>query len=163
MSATQTSTGHTAAGDFSPAQAFGMVLDAAIGNVAARLERRTAGWIHRLETVAGKGDSADGVLGLADEGLDAVADSGGVTQRAGAEGVKAHLHGKSPALAAIRGAWQAGSPAVKAAIITGAVGSVLLLVLSPALLLVYLLSLLVIAAVERARSSGRPQPAAASH
>jgi hypothetical protein len=162
MTTTQQPPGTSATGSFSPAQAFGLVLDAAVGSAAAKLERKTARWITRLEAVAGKDPSADAFVGLADEGLDAVAASGGVAQQAGAEGVKARVHGKSPAWAAIRGLWQAGSPAVRAAIVTSAVASVVLLLLSPALLLVYLLSLLVIAAVQRARSSRQQPPAPAS-
>src|SRR6476659_4353646 len=129
-----------------PAQAFGLVLDAVVGTVAAKLERKTAGWIERLDAVAGGSASTDALTGLADEGLDAVAESGGVAQRAGAEGVRAHLHGRSPAWAAIRGVWQAGTPAVRAAVVTSAVAAAVLLV-------VYLLSWLVIAAVLRAQAS----------
>jgi len=136
-----------------PAQAFGLVLDAVVGTVAAKLERKTAGWIDKLDAVAGGSASTDALTGLADEGLDAVAESGGVAQRAGAEGVRAHLHGRSPAWAAIRGVWQAGTPAVRAAVVTSAVAAVVLLLLSPVLLVVYLLSWLVIAAVLRAQAS----------
>jgi len=149
------------AGNPSPGQAFGMALDAVVGAVAAKLERKTAGWADKLESVATKNRSSDTVTHLADAGLDAVADSGGVAQRAGAEGAKAHLHGKSPTRAAIRGAWQAGTPAVRAAIATSAIAAVVLLLLSPALLLVYLLSWLVIAAVHRSRATRRRHPATA--
>jgi len=136
-----------------PAQAFGLVLDAVVGTVAAKLERKTAGWIDRLDAVAGGSASTDALTGLADEGLDAVAESGGVAQRAGAEGVRAHLQGRSPAWAAIRGVWQAGTPAVRAAVVTSAVAGVVLLLLSPVLLVVYLLSWLVVAAVLRAQAT----------
>ena len=136
-----------------PAQAFGLVLDAVVGTVAAKLERKTAGWIDKLSAVAGKRDSTDALIGLTDEGLDAVAESGSVAQRAGAEGVKAHVHGKSPAWAAIRGVWQAGTPAVRAAVVTSGAAAVVLLLVSPVLLVVYLLSWLVIAAVLRAQAT----------
>ena len=136
-----------------PAQAFGLVLDAVVGTVAAKLERKTAGWIDKLSAVAGKRDSTDALIGLTDEGLDAVAESGSVAQRAGAEGVKAHVHGKSPAWAASRGMWQAGTPAVRAAVVASAVAAVVLLLLSPVLLVVYLLSWLVIAGVLRAQAT----------
>ena len=126
-----------------------------MGAVAAKLERKTAGWIDKLSAVAGGSDSSEALIGLADEGLDAVAESGGVAQRAGAEGVKAHVHGRSPAWAAIRGVWQAGTPAVRAAVVTSAVAAVVLLLLSPVLLVVYLLSWLVIAAVLRAQATRR--------
>ena len=134
------------AGNPSPGQAFGMALDAVVGAVAAKLERKTAGWADKLESVATKNRSSDTVTHLADAGLDAVADSGGVAQRAGAEGAKAHLHGKSP---------------TRAAIATSAIAAVVLLLLSPALLLVYLLSWLVIAAVHRSRATRRRHPATA--
>jgi hypothetical protein len=136
-----------------PAQVFGLVIDAVVGTVAARLERKTADWIDRLSAVAGKKDSTEAVVGLADQGLDAVAESGGVAQRAGAEGVRARVHGGSPARAAIRSVWQAGTPAVRAAVVTSAVAAVVLLLLSPVLLVVYLLSWLVIAAVLRAQAA----------
>jgi hypothetical protein len=76
-----------------------------------------------------------------------------VAQQAGAEGVKAHVHGKNPAWAVIRGLWHAGTPAVRAAVVTSAVAAVLLLLVSPVLLVVYLLSWLVIAAVCRSRAT----------
>lgn len=155
MSTTEAPTDQGTASGPTPAQAFGLALDAVVGAVAGRLERTTAGWIDRLSAVAGNKDSTDAIREMADEGLDAVAESGGVAERAGAEGVKARLRGKSPAWAAIRGVWQAGSPAVRAAIVTSGVAAVVLLLLSPALLVVYLLSWLVIAAVHRARAPRR--------
>jgi hypothetical protein len=138
-----------------------MVLNAVVGAAAAKLQRTTAGVIDKLEGVAGKDKSSDVVGGLADKGLDAVAESGGAAQAAGAEGIKAGLHGKNPAWAAVRGAWNAGSPAVRAAIVTAAVGAVLLLVISPVLALVYLLSWLVIAAVHRTESTRQRRVATA--
>lgn len=135
------------------AGAFTSVLNAALGTVAAKLERRIAGWTEKLNGVAAGGDSSEGLVGLADEGLDDLTQGGGAAQRAGAEGVKAGLHGANPIWAAIRGAWQSGTPAVKAAIVAAALSAVLLLLVSPVLLLVYLLSLLIIAAVQRARAA----------
>src|SRR4051794_31640440 len=88
-----------AASDPRPAQAFGIVLDALVGTVAARLERTTAGWIDKLSAVVDRNVSSDDVLGLTDRGLDAVAGSGGAAQRGAAEGVKAHMHGRNPAWA----------------------------------------------------------------
>ncbi len=161
MSTTEAPTDQGARSSPGPAQAFGMVLDAAVGTVAAKLERKTAGWIDKLSAVAGKNQSTDAIIELTDEGLDAVAESGGVAQRAGAEGVKARVHGNSPAWAAIRAVWQAGTPAVRAAIVTSAVAAVVLLLVSPALLVVYLLSWLVIAAVSRSRATRQRQPRAA--
>jgi hypothetical protein len=142
-------------GSPTPAQAFGVVLDAAVGTVAAKLERKTAGWIDKLSAVVTNSHSTAAIEGLTDAGLDAVAESGGVAQRAGAEGVKAHVHGKNPAWAAIRGVWHAGTPAVRAAVVTSVAAAVLLLLVSPVLLIVYLLSWLVIAAVCRSRAARR--------
>jgi len=69
--------------------------------------------------------------------------------RLSAEGAKTHAHSAGLAWTAVKGAWQAGTPVVRAAIVTSVVAAVVLLVASPALLVVYLLSLLVIAAVWR--------------
>lgn len=74
-------------------------------------------------------------------------------ETAGAEGVKATLHGRNPVRAAIKGAWQAGTPVVRAAIIAAVASVILLLALSPVLLLIFLVSLLILAAVHRARAS----------
>lgn len=134
-----------------PAQAFGIVLDALVGTVVVRLERKTAALIDKLSAVVDKNLTSEAVIGLTDKGLDAAAGSGGVAQRGAADGIKAHMHGRSPAWAAIRGVWEAGTPAVKAAVVTSGVAAGVLLLLSPALLLVYLLSWLVIAALYRAR------------
>lgn len=152
MSATATS---TARGDLSPASAFTSVLNAAVGVAAGKLEEKVAGWADKLGGVAGGGDASDGLTALADDGLDALAASGGATQKAGAEGIKAHLHGRNPLWAAIRGAWQAGTPVVRAAIVAGLASSILLLLLSPVPLLVFLLSLLIFAAVQRVRAATR--------
>jgi hypothetical protein len=155
------SVGQTAPTEPGPAQAFGLVLDAAVGTVAQKLERKVTGWLDKLDVVSGRGGPSDAVMGLTDKGLDAVAESGGVLQAAGAEGVKARVHGRSPAWAAVRAVWRAGGPAVRAAIVTAAVGAVVLLLASPALLVVYLLSWLVIAAVYRSRASRHGARAAA--
>ena len=137
----------------SPSGAFTSVLNAAVGSAAAKLEQKVTAWSDKLDGVAGGGDSSGGMGALADEGLDELAKGGGAKEKAGAEGVKAGLHGKSPIWAAIKGAWQAGTPVVRAAIIAAVVSAILLLLLSPVLLVVYLLSLLIIAAVHRARAA----------
>ena len=155
MSTDQTSTGQNATSNLSPSQAFGLVLDTAVTVVAAKLERKAAGWIDKLSAVAGSKASERTVLELADRGLDAVAESGGLAQRAGAAGAKAHLHGERPTSAALRSVWHAGTPAVKAAILTSAVAAVVLLAVSPVLLVVYLLIWIAIAAVQRSRSGRR--------
>jgi hypothetical protein len=137
----------------SPAGAFTSVLSAAVGYATAKLERKVGDWADKLKEVKAGDDSSGGPAALADYGLDAVAEGRGAAAKAGTEGVKAALHGKSPFWAAVKGAWQAGSPVVRAAIIAAAAAAVLLLLLSPVLLLVFLLSLLVIAAVHRARAA----------
>jgi hypothetical protein len=133
-----------------PAAAFTTVLNAAVGGAAAQLDQQVSRWTEKLNRVA-SGAGGD----VADTGLDDLADSGGAMQAAGASGLKAKLHGGGAFKAAVRGAWEAGSPAVRAAIVTALVATILLLLASPVLLLVFLLSLLVIAAVHRARRSAR--------
>jgi hypothetical protein len=148
MTATGTSTSQ---GSHTPAGAFTLVLNAAVGNAAAKLEQKVAGWAERFDAVA----APEGLTSLADEGIDEATAGGGAKQKAGAEGIKAGLHGKNPVWPAIKGAWQAGTPVVRAAIVAGVASVALLAVLSPVLALVFLLSLLVFAAVHRARAAKR--------
>jgi hypothetical protein len=155
MSSTATSTTPTARPEHSPASAFASVLNAAVGSAAAKLERQVVVWTDKLNGVAAGGDSSGDLASLADDGLDELTEGGGAKQKAGAEGVKAGLHGKSPVRAAIKGAWQAGTPVVRAAIIAAVASVILLLLLSPVLLLVFLLSLLIIAAIHQARAAKR--------
>jgi hypothetical protein len=149
-----TATSKTRADD-SPAGAFTSVLNAAVGGAAAMLEKKVVVWADKLEGLATRGDSSRSLAALADAGLDQLADNGGAGQKAGAEGIKAGLHGKNPVWPAIRGAWQAGTPVVRAAVIAGVASAILLMLLAPVPLLVFLLSLLVIAAVQRARAAKR--------
>lgn len=153
MSSTTTSTTRGVRPEPSPAGAFTSVLNAAVGSAAAHLEQQVGGWADKLNGVAAGADSSGGLAALADEGLDGVAEGHGAKRKAGAEGVKAGLHGKNPVWAAIKGAWRAGTPVVRAAIIAAIASASLLVLLSPVLLLVFLLSLLIIAAVHRARSA----------
>ncbi|HET6627310.1 MAG TPA: hypothetical protein VFG63_13050 [Nocardioidaceae bacterium] len=153
MNSTATSTARAVRADHSPAGAFTAVLNAAVGTAAAKLEQKVAVWADKLNGVAGGGGSSGGLAALADEGLDELAEGGGAMETAGAEGVKAGLHGKNPIWAAIKGAWQTGTPVVRAAIIAAVVSAILLLLLSPVLLVVFLLSLLIVAAVHRVRAS----------
>lgn len=145
----------TTRGDQSPAGAFTSILNAAVGGAAATLEQKVVGWADKLNGVAAGGDSSRKLTALADESLDELADGGDAKRTAGAAGVKAGLHGKNPAWAAIKGAWQGGTPVVRAAIVAAVTSAILLLLLSPVLVLVFLLSLLVIAAVHRARAAKR--------
>jgi len=119
-----------------PAGAFAHVLDAVVGNAATAAERKIGDWTDKLNGIA---------------------ESGGAKQAAGAAGISAELRGKNPAWAAIKGAWRGGSPAVRAAIVTAIVAMVPLFLISPVLLLVYLLSWLVIAAVMRVQSSRKKE------
>jgi hypothetical protein len=153
MGSTATSTTRGARTEQGPAGAFTSVLNAAVGSAAATLEHKVAGWADKLNGVAGGGDSSGGLVALAEDGLDDLAEGGGAKEKAGAEGVKAGLHGKNPIWATIKGAWQAGTPVVRAAVIAAAASAILLLLLSPVLLVVFLLSLLIMAAVHRARAT----------
>ena len=157
MSATAPSTTRGVRADQTPAGAFSSVLNAAVGGAAAKLEQRVDGWADKLNGLASGGGSAGGLAGVADDGLDELAAGGGAQQAAGAKGVKAALHGKNPVWAAIKGAWQGGTPVVRAAIVAAVVSASLLLLLSPVLLIVFLLSLLIIAAVHRARTATKPR------
>ena len=153
MSSTATTTTPGVRPAHSPASAFTSVLNAAVGSAAAKLEQKVVVWADKLNGVAGDGDSSGGLAALADEGLDELAEGGGAKEKAGAEAVKAGLHGKNPIRAAIQGAWQAGTPVVRAAIIAALASAILLMLLSPVVLVVFLVSLLIIAAVHRARAA----------
>jgi hypothetical protein len=142
MGATAAATARADRAGDSPAGAFTAALSAAVGGAADKFEKKAV-------SLAGK--LAAG--GLADDGLDEVADGGGAKAKAGTEAVKAGLHDKNPAWAAIKGAWEAGTPAVRAAIITAVAAAVLLLLTSPVLAIVFGLSLAVIAAVHRVRGA----------
>jgi hypothetical protein len=131
------------------------VLNAAVGSAVAKLEQKVAGWADKLDGVAAGNESRGGWVSVADEGLDGLAEGGGAGQAAGAEGAKAALHGRNPVWGAVKGTWQAGTPLVRAAIVTAIASVILLLLLSPVLLLVFLVSLLIIAAVHRVRAAHR--------
>jgi hypothetical protein len=107
-----------------------------------------------LELVTAK--VADKVEELTNKLVDVVArefSGGGAARQAQVAAVGASIQGRNPAWAAVKGAWAGGGNAVKAAMVAGVVAMVLLLVLSPALLLAFLVSLLVVAAVRKARSA----------
>ena len=126
MAAAASSTG-TGARPHSPAGAFTSVLGAAVSSAASSLDRQVSKLTDKLNGVASDPVSAGAV--------------------------KAGLQGKNLVWGAIKGAWQDGPPAVRAAVVTAVVAVIVLLLVSPVLLLVFLLSLLVIAAVHRARTS----------
>jgi hypothetical protein len=141
----------------SPGAAFTHVMSSALDYATAKVSRKTDDWTDRLNSVAAGGvkDASDAGGELAADSLDAAAESGDARQQAGARGVRAGLQGKNPVWAAIKGAWSGGSSQVRAAIVAAVVAMVLLLLLSPVLLLVFLLGLLIIEAVARARSARR--------
>jgi hypothetical protein len=109
--------------------AFTTVLNAAVGSAATSLDRQVTRWTDRLNGIASD-PVASGAL-------------------------RAGVRGENPVWGAIKGAWQDGSSAVRAAVVTAVVAMIVLLLVSPVLLLAFLLSLLVIAAVHRARAATR--------
>jgi hypothetical protein len=118
----------------------------------AKLSQKVASWTDKLNGVAGvAGENGlpESMESIADVGLDKLAEDGGVAQKAGVEGVKASLHGKNPVWGAVKGAWESGTPVIRAVIITAGVGAVVLLLVSPVLLIVFLLSLLITSALHR--------------
>jgi hypothetical protein len=133
-----------------PAGVFTSVLGGVIEAAATKLESKVGQWADKLEGGTDRGDRKGALAPLVETGLDEVAAHGGPAENAAAQGVKAHWQGNNPIWAAVRGAWESGTPAVRAAIVTAAAAAVFLVVLSPVLCLVFLLSLLVIAAVHRA-------------
>jgi hypothetical protein len=135
------------------------MLNAAVAMGVAKLERKVEGWTGKVNGGgkvngdAGADDESSGdVSPLADAALDQLGE-GGAAKKAGAEGVKASLHGNNPILAAIKGAWESGTPVMRAAIITAGVAAIVLALVSPVLLIVFLLSLLVTASAHRAAQS----------
>jgi hypothetical protein len=121
-----------------PAEAFSRVTSAAVEYVT-----------HRLSDTVGN---------LTDKAANAAADEmpgGSAMRQAEVAGVTAAVQGKNPVWAAVKSAWSGAGAQVKAAIVAGVVAIVLLLLLSPVLLLAFLLSLLVIAAIEKVRSARR--------
>jgi hypothetical protein len=114
-------------------EAFSAVLGAALTRAATKVEHTVAGWSERLEGRTGQGS----------------------VHAAGAQGLKAVLNGENPFWPAVRAAWQAGGPVVRAAIVTAVVAAGLLLLVSPVLAVVFLVALLVIAAAQRNRTADK--------
>ena len=127
--------------------AFSSIMGSALGVVSAKVDD----WSATLEGIAGgvPKDASSATDGVADE----LAAGGGAKQQAGIRGVQAGMEGKNPVWAAIKGAWTGGSTLVRAAVVTAGVALLLMAVVSPVLLLVFLLSALVVAAVTQARSA----------
>lgn len=147
MTTSTASAPRTAAPPASPGAAFNNVISAALEVAASKVDN----WINKLS------DASAGIPEVPSAGGDDVADKlaegGGATQQAGVRGVQAGLQGKNPVWAAIKGAWASASTKVRAAVVTAGVSLILLLVLSPVLLLVYVLTALILAAVSKARAS----------
>lgn len=153
MSSISTSTNGSAPALHKPGAAFGSVLNAAVGMAIAKLEQKVAVWTDKANGGSGEEAAAGGLTPIAEEGIDQLTEGGGAAEKAGAEGVKAKLEGKNPIWAAIKGAWDSGTPVVRAAIITAGVSAVVLLLVSPVLLVIFLLSLLVVSAFHRGGSA----------
>src|SRR4051794_14624350 len=84
-----------------PAGVFTSVLGGLLGAVVSKAERKVAQWTHKLDGIAAGATDGAGPAALVDEGLDAVAEGGNTAVAAGAEAIKAGLHGQNPVWAAI--------------------------------------------------------------
>jgi hypothetical protein len=113
------------------AAALGRLAEAALQAAAAKLSHKVDEWIRDIEEYAA---------------------SGGATGGAALEGLKAHLLGKNPVWAAMKGAWWGASVPLRLAAVL-----VLLLVLlsAPGVLVLLLLGLLVAAIVAGVRAATR--------
>ena len=113
------------------APALGRLAETAVDAAAGRLTLKVDGWIGRLEEHA----ASEGAAG-----------------RAGYEGLKAHLLGKNPLWAAMKGAWWGASPQLR---VVAVLVLVLVLLLAPVALVLLLLGLLVAAVIAGIKAAGR--------
>jgi hypothetical protein len=113
------------------APALGRLAEAAVQSLVAKLSHKAEGWIREIEEHA-------------------VPD--GATGRAGYEGLKAHLLGKNPMWAAMKGAWWGASVRLR---FVAVLVLVLFLLLAPVALLLLLLGLLLAAIVAGIRAATR--------
>jgi hypothetical protein len=113
------------------APALGRLAEAAAHAAAAKLSHKTDGWIHQLEEHVA---------------------SQGATERAGFEGLKAHLLGKNPVWAAMRGAWWGASVPLR---LVAVLVLVLVMLLAPVVLVLLLLGLLLAGIVAGIRAAAR--------
>jgi hypothetical protein len=113
------------------APALGRLAEAALQAAAAKLSHKVDEWICQIEEYVA---------------------SQGATGRAVLEGLKAHLLGKNPVWAAMKGAWLGASVPLRFA--AGLV-VLLLLLLAPVVLLLLLLGLLAAAIVSGVRAASR--------
>ncbi|GAA2037769.1 hypothetical protein GCM10009740_32170 [Terrabacter terrae] len=105
--------------------------EAALQAAAAKLSRKVDEWIRKVDEYAA---------------------SEGATGRAALEGLKAHLLGKNPVWAAMKGAWWGASVPLR---LVAVLVLLLVLVLAPVVLLLLLLGLLVAAIVAGIRAATR--------
>src|SRR5262245_22181743 len=113
------------------APAFGRLAKAALHAGAVKLSDKTDEWTREIE--------------------DRMA-SQGATDRAGYEALKAHLLGKNPVWAALKGAWWGASPPLR---LVAVLTVLLVLLLAPVVLVLLLLGLLVAAIVAGIRAAMR--------
>jgi hypothetical protein len=117
------------ASDLGPA--LSRLAEAALQAAAVKLSDKTDGWVHALEEYA---------------------NSQGATGRAGFEGLKAHLLGKNPVWAAMKGAWTGASVRLRVVVV---LILVLFLLLAPVPLVLLLLGLVIAAIVAGIRAATR--------
>jgi len=113
------------------APALGRLAEAVVHAAAAKLSDKTDGWIRQLEEYAA---------------------SQGVTERAGYEGLKAHLLGKNPVWAAMKGAWWGASVPLR---LVAVLVLILVLLLAPVVLVLLLLGLILAGIVAGIRAATR--------
>jgi hypothetical protein len=113
------------------APALSRLAEAALQAAAVKLSHKTEGWIREIEEYAA---------------------SEGATGRAGYEGLKAHLLGKNPVWAAMKGAWWGASVGLR---LVAVLVLMLVLLLAPVALLLLLLGLLLAAIVAGIRAATR--------
>ena len=113
------------------APAFGRLADAALDATTAQLTHLADRW---------------------NRGIEEYASSQGAAGKAGYEGLRAHLLGKNPVWAALRGAWQGASVRLRSVAV---LVLLLVLLLAPVALVVALLGLLVAAIVAAIRAATR--------
>lgn len=113
------------------APALGRLAEAAIQAAAAKLSYKVDDWIQKIEDYTA---------------------SAGPSGRAAVEGLKAHLLGKNPVWAAIKGAWRGATSQLR---LVAILVLLLVLLLAPVVLLLLLLGLLIAAIVAGIRAATR--------
>ncbi|GAA1977282.1 hypothetical protein GCM10009817_17090 [Terrabacter lapilli] len=113
------------------APALGRLVEAAVQAAAAKLSHKVDRWIRRIEEYT----ASEGAAG-----------------RAALEGLKAHLLGKNPVWAAMKGAWAGASVPLR---VVAVLVLLLTLLLAPVVVVLLLLGLLVAAIVAAIRAATR--------